>query len=114
MKRITTKAKFERWLKRQPLRTQFTQCRAGKCPLAKYSASYVDYGKQYTEYRNPQEGDSRLRISLPPWAERYVARFDDLDRSDPGFIKSVFFYLPTRNAHVFNKRGALFALRYFR
>lgn len=112
MKKITTALKFERWLKRQPLRTEFSQCRTGKCPLAKYSASYIDFGQQYTEYRNPQEGDSRRKISLPRWAKSYVSRFDNLLFSDPGFIKSV--YLSTAKNHVFNKRGALFALRYFR
>lgn len=114
MKKITTALKFERWLKRQPLRTEFSQCRAGKCPLAKYSASYIDFGQQYTEYRNPKDGDSRRKISLPRWAKSYVYRFDNLGDGDPGFIKNIKSPYPTMKNHVFNKNGALFALRYLR
>jgi hypothetical protein len=111
LKKITTKIQFERWLKRQPLSLTFTQCCSGWCPLGKFSRSYVDSRQQYQNYRT-SNGDITVRCPIPTWAQDFIVRFDGLDDDAPGYVSSVDSRVRAlRKDLIFNKKGALFALR---
>jgi hypothetical protein len=67
MRKITTKKRFEAWLREQPESARFGRS-VFECPLARYAGTGVSY-RSYG-------GQHGTREITPKWATRYAKRFD--------------------------------------